>query len=65
MKGMKKQKLVKIDENEVAQKGIKEKQKLNETDGKNGTDDDMIMRMEWMMKEQMMMMKMEWMVKMR
>ncbi|GBC52619.1 uncharacterized protein OCT59_028750 [Rhizophagus irregularis] len=24
----------------VAQKGIKKKQKLNETDGKNGSDDD-------------------------
>jgi hypothetical protein len=28
-------------------KGIKEKQKLNETDGKTGTNNDMIMRMEW------------------
>jgi hypothetical protein len=76
MKGMKKQKLVEIDENEVAQKGIKEKQKLNETDGKNGMDDDMIMRIEWMImirteqmmmirKEQMIMIKMEWMMKMR
>jgi hypothetical protein len=71
MKGMEKQKLIEIDENEVAQKGIKEKQKLNETDGKNGTDDDndnengmysmIMMRTEQMMtmrKEQMMMMKM-------
>jgi hypothetical protein len=45
MKGMKKQKLIEIDENEVIQKGIKEKQKLNETDSKNETDDNIIMRM--------------------
>jgi hypothetical protein len=48
MKEMKKQKLVEIDENKVAQKGTKKKQKLNETNGKNGTDDNMIMGMEWM-----------------
>jgi hypothetical protein len=65
MKEMKKQKLVEIGENKVAQKGIKEKQKLNETVGKNRMDNNMIMRMEWMMKKQMIIMKMEWMMKMR
>jgi hypothetical protein len=60
MKDMKKQKLVEIDKNKVTQKGIKEKQKLNETNGKNGIDDDMIIRIEWMI-----MMRMKQMITMK